>query len=78
MQTFDITATHQDYLKAIYLLESQGKEATNSALKTAHGLAKVWTRGKPRMQFAVLMKTLALNVKRYARVKCAQLATVPG
>ncbi len=53
-----------------------GIEATNAALKTAHGLARVWTRGMARVTFAVLMKVLALNFKRYARVRCAQLVAV--
>ena len=53
-----------------------GIEATNAALKTAHGFARVWTRGMARVTFAVLMKVLALNFKRYARVRCAQLAAV--
>ena len=51
-----------------------GIEATNSALKTAHGFGKLWARGKARVSFAVFMKVLALNVKRYARVRCAQMA----
>lgn len=62
--------------KKAYKIRS-GIEATNAALKTAHGLAKVWTRGKARVTFAVLMKALALNFKRYARVQCARMATVP-
>lgn len=61
--------------KEAYKIRS-GIEATNSALKTAHGLAKVWARGRPRVTFAVLMKALALNFKRYARVQCARIAMV--
>lgn len=53
-----------------------GIEATNAALKTAHGLEKVWTRGNARVSFAVFLKVLALNFKRYARVRCAQVAAV--
>jgi len=63
--------------KQFYKLRS-GVEATNAALKTAHGFAKLWTRGRDRVTFAVLMKTLALNFKRYARVRCAQMAMVPA
>jgi hypothetical protein len=63
--------------KKAYKIRS-GIEATNAALKTAHGLAKVWARGMARVTFAVLMKTLALNFKRYARVQCARMAPVPG
>ncbi len=57
--------------------QRSGIEATNAALKTAHGLAKLWARGRPRVTFAVLMKALALNVKRYARVQCARMASAP-
>ena len=63
--------------KQSYKLRS-GVEATNAALKTAHGFAKLWARGRDRVTFAVLMKTLALNFKRYARVRCAQMAMVPA
>lgn len=35
----EITAAHQDYLKAIYMLRSQGKEATNAAIAQALGVA---------------------------------------
>ena len=63
--------------KQFYKLRS-GIEATNAALKTAHGFAKLWTRGRDRVTFAVLMKTLALNFKRYARVRCTQMATIPA
>ena len=66
-----------DAFKQFYKLRS-GIEATNAALKTAHGFAKLWARGRDRVSFAVLMKTLALNFKRYARVRCAQMATVPA
>jgi ferredoxin len=62
--------------KKAYKIRS-GIEATNAALKIAHGLAKLWTRGKARVSFAVLFKVLALNFKRYARLRCAQLAAVP-
>jgi hypothetical protein len=63
--------------KQFYKLRS-GIEATNAALKTAHGFEKLWARGRDRVTFAVLMKTLALNFKRYARVRCAQMAMVPA
>jgi hypothetical protein len=63
--------------KQFYKLRS-GVEATNAALKTAHGFAKLWARGRDRVTFAVLMKTLALNFKRYARVRCVQMAMVPA
>ena len=63
--------------KQFYKLRS-GVEATNAALKTAHGFANLWARGRDRVAFAVLMKTLALNFKRYARVRCAQMVMVPA
>lgn len=63
--------------KDLYRTRS-GIEATNAALKTAHGFAKLWARGKDRVTFAVLMKALALNFKRYARVQCARGAQVPA
>ena len=66
-----------DAFKQFYKLRS-GVEATNAALKTAHGFEKLWARGRDRVTFAVLMKTLALNFKRFARVRCTQMATVPA
>ncbi len=66
-----------DAFKQFYKRRS-GIEATNAALKTAHGFAKLWTRGRDRVTFAVLMKSLALNFKRYARVRCAQMAMIPA
>ena len=44
-----------------------GIESVNAALKTAHGLGKVWTRRLIRVAFAVRMKALASNVKRFLR-----------
>ncbi|MHB8763424.1 MAG: transposase [Deferrisomatales bacterium] len=46
-----------------------GMEATNHELKTGHGLGRLWTRGLARVTFAVFMKALACNVKRYARYR---------
>ena len=57
--------------KEAYKLRS-GIEATNAEMKKAHGLGKLWTRGKKRAMFAVTMKALAVNVKRYARARLAQ------
>ncbi|MBF0282895.1 MAG: transposase [Magnetococcales bacterium] len=54
-------------------LEERGIESVNAELKTAHGLAKVWTRGLLRVAFAVRMKALACNVKRFLRYSCARL-----
>jgi hypothetical protein len=50
-----------------------GIESTNAECKTAHRLGKVWTRGLFRVAFAVRMKALACNVKRFLRYSCAQL-----
>lgn len=39
MKNISVTRVHQDYLKAIYLLRSQGQEATNSAIAEAVGVS---------------------------------------
>ena len=54
-----------------------GIESVNAALKTAHGLGKVWTRGLLRVAFAAKMKALAGNVKRFMRYSCAKLLEKP-
>lgn len=41
-----------------------GIEATNQELKGRHGLGNLRIRGKPRVELAVRLKSLALNVKR--------------
>lgn len=51
-----------------------GSESTNSELKRAHGLARVWGRGWPRVSWALLFKALACNIKRFARWRCARRA----
>lgn len=48
-----------------------GIESTNAECKTAHGMGKLWSRGLPRVSFAVVMKALACNVKRFMRHRCA-------
>jgi hypothetical protein len=50
-----------------------GGESINAECKTAHGLAKVWTRGEPKVTFAATMKFLACNVKRFMRYRCVQM-----
>jgi hypothetical protein len=55
-----------------------GIESTNAELKTGHGMRKVWTRGKERVTFAVVMKVLAVNLKRFARVRCAPQPRQPA
>jgi hypothetical protein len=44
-----------------------GIEATNSELKRRHGLGKLRVRGRARVNLAVRMKALALNIKRFVR-----------
>jgi hypothetical protein len=51
-----------------------GIEATNSELKRCHGLGKLRVRHKPRVNLAVRLKALALNIKRYM-AHLAELAT---
>jgi len=55
-----------------------GIEATNSELKKAHGLGRVWSRGWDRVEMAVLFKALACNIKRFARWRCAQGPQLPA
>jgi hypothetical protein len=57
--------------KEAYKIRS-GIESTNAEMKKAHGLGKLWARGKKRVTFAVIMKALAVNIKRYARARLAQ------
>lgn len=59
--------------KESYKIRS-GIESTNAELKKAHGLKKLWSRGKKRVEFAVIMKALAVNIKRYARARLAQIS----
>jgi len=51
-----------------------GIESTNAELKTGHDMGKVWARGKKRVTFAVVMKVLAVNIKRFAKARCAERA----
>ena len=44
-----------------------GIEATNSELKTCHGLRKLAVRREPRVALSVRLKLLGLNIKRYVR-----------
>ena len=53
-----------------------GVESTNAEGKTAHGMEKFWTREQPKMTFAGAMKTLAINVKRFMRYRCAQILEI--
>lgn len=56
-----------------------GLEATNSESKRCHGLGKLRVRRLPRVNLAVRLKMLALNVKRYVahRVREVLAAVAP-
>jgi hypothetical protein len=64
-----------DAFKEDYKIRS-GIEATNAEGKTAHGLDKVWSRELPRVTFAGIVKTLAINVKRFVHYQCVQILKV--
>jgi hypothetical protein len=51
-----------------------GGESTNEELKGRHGLGDLRVRGKPRVEVAVWLKALALNVKRSAQYHVSQMA----
>ena len=56
-----------------------GIEATNSELKRPHGLGRLRIRGRPRVELAVYLKTLACNVKRMVRALTPKnLESVPA
>ena len=50
-----------------------GVESTNNELKDRHGLGDLRVRGKPRVELAVHLKALALNVKRSMQYHVAQM-----
>lgn len=50
-----------------------GIEVANSELKRAHGLGRLRVRGAPSVEFAVFMKIIACNVKRYFSARAKQL-----
>ena len=57
-----------------------GIESTNQELKGRHGLRELRVRGKPRVELAVTLKSLALNIKRameYHVQKMAHCAPCP-
>lgn len=60
-----------------------GIESTNQELKGRHGLGDLRIRGKPRVELAVTLKSLALNLKRAMQffvhhvLKMAQNAPAP-
>ncbi len=50
-----------------------GVESTNQELKGRHGLGDLRIRGKPRVELANLLKSLALNVKRATQWHVSQM-----
>ena len=69
---FNRAREETEEFKEAYKIRAGG-ESVNAECKTAHGLAKVWTRGEPKVTFAATMKFLACNVKRFMRYQCAQI-----
>jgi hypothetical protein len=55
-----------------------GIEATNSELKRRHGLGKLQVRRRVRVELAVRLKVLALNIKRYVMRLTAACAGAPA
>jgi hypothetical protein len=55
-----------------------GIEATNSELKRAHGMGRLRVRGAPAVEFAVFMKIIACNVKRYMKARIERLRKAAG
>lgn len=51
-----------------------GVESTNEELKGRHGMNDLRVRGRPRVELAVVLKSLALNVKRAMQWHVAQMA----
>jgi hypothetical protein len=51
-----------------------GVESTNDELKGRHGLGELRVRGKPRVEVAAWLKSLALNVKRSMQYHVQNLA----
>jgi hypothetical protein len=51
-----------------------GIESTNQELKSRHGLGDLRIRGAPRVELAVSLKSLALNVKRAVAYYVSQLS----
>lgn len=62
--------------KDLYRIRS-GIESTNQELKGRHGLGSLRIRGKPRVQMSVLLKSLALNVKRAMQWHVYQMTQTP-
>jgi IS5 family transposase len=64
----------QASFKERYRIRS-GIESTNRELKHRHGLAKLRVRGEPKVDVAVFLKVLALNVKRAVVYHVSRLLT---
>jgi len=52
-----------------------GIESTNREIKSRHGLGDLRVRGKPRVCLAVVLKSLALNVKRATQWHASLMAS---
>jgi len=68
---------NKEAFKEKYAIRS-GIEGTNSELKRAHGLGRLRVRGRPAVEFAVFMKTIACNVKRYIKARIERLRKGSG
>ncbi|MEW5945712.1 MAG: transposase [bacterium] len=55
-----------------------GIEGTNSELKRAHGMGRLRVRGQPAVEFAVFMKVIACNMKRYIKARMERLRRAAG
>jgi DDE family transposase/transposase-like protein DUF772 len=49
-----------------------GIEATNSEIKRGHGMGRLRVRGRPRVNLAVFLKTVACNFKRFIQYRLAE------
>jgi hypothetical protein len=54
--------------------QRSGSESTNQELKGRHGLGDLRIRGKPRVELAAELKSLAVNVKRAVQYHVLQMA----
>jgi hypothetical protein len=63
---------HTKEFKEKYKIRS-GIEATNSEIKNKHGAANLRVIGRDKIDFAMVMKSMAVNVKRMFQYVLAQL-----
>lgn len=67
----------KEAFKKTYAIRA-GIEAANSELKRAHGMGRLRVRGQPAVEFAVFMKVIACNVKRYMRARIERARNAAG